>query len=58
MITQRQQTALIHLIRLVGKLRYRRIKQAVGIDINTTLTRLTKSEASALIDALSSGVGR
>ena len=58
MITQRQQTALVHLIRLVGKHRYRRIKTAIGIEADTTLLQLTKHEASTLIDAMSSEVGR
>lgn len=58
MITDRQLNALTRLIGLVGKNRYRRIKQSIGIDLDTTLTRLTKSEASTLIDAIASEVGR
>jgi len=51
-ITQRQQIALVHLIRLIGRRQYLAIKNALGIAPRTTIPNLTKMEASRLLDEI------
>lgn len=51
-LSQRQETALIRFIRRIGKSAYQNHKRRLNAPLNTSISRLSKSEAWRLINSI------